>query len=161
MKPAHATTVGEPGMSEWPWPKLSALLLLLGLCLGLGGCTTWQQPETFDVSVLQSRAETDSINGVSLSAAVLSSSESQQMFGANVNATGVQPVWVKVENRTDQALWLLRSGADPDLFSPLEVAWTFHKAFAGETNARIDNHFEPGSEFEHFIFKSDHTRRPI
>jgi hypothetical protein len=76
-----------------------------------------------------------------LSAAVLSKDDSQRIFGANVNQTGVQPVWIEVENTTDQVLWLLRSGTDPDLFSPLEVAWSFHKSFAGETNAMLDEHF--------------------
>jgi hypothetical protein len=51
-------------------------------------------------------------------------------------------VWIEIENTTVQPLWLLRSGTDPDLFSPLEVAWTFHKTFAGETNAAIDEHFD-------------------
>ena len=38
-------------------------------------------------------------------------------------------------------LWLLRSGADPDYFSPLEVAWSAHVTLSRETNARIDEHF--------------------
>ena len=140
MNLERSATLRRPRLSAWPWPVMSVLLLLL--YLGPSGCATWQQPEAFDVSVLQARAETDSVDGVSLSAAVLSSGESLQMFGADVNKTGVQPVWVQVQNGTDQALWLLRSGTDPDLYSPLEVAWTFHKAFSGETNARIDDHFD-------------------
>jgi hypothetical protein len=39
-------------------------------------------------------------------------------------------------------LWLLRSGTDPDYFSPLEVAWSAHVRFAADTNARIDEHFD-------------------
>jgi hypothetical protein len=50
----------------------------------------------------------------------------------------VQPVWIEVENRSSQPLWLLRSGTDPDYFSPLEVAWSMHRALAGGANARID-----------------------
>jgi LssY C-terminus len=38
-------------------------------------------------------------------------------------------------------LWLLRSGADPDYFSPLEVAWSAHVTLSPGTNARIDEHF--------------------
>lgn len=121
-------------------PALCVLLLVL--CLALSGCATWQSPETFDITVLRARAETEAVGGVRLSAAVLSSAESQQIFGAAVNEAGVQPVWIELENSTDQALWLMRSGTDPDLFSPLEVAWTFHKAFAADTNASIDEHFD-------------------
>lgn len=123
------------------WPVRSIFVLSI-LSLVLSACASWQQPDEFDVSVLHARAETETVKGVRLSAAVLSSSDSQQMFGADVNSTGVQPVWIELENSTDQALWLLRSGTDPDLFSPLEVAWTFHKSFASETNTRLDAHFD-------------------
>lgn len=123
-------------------PRLVICVLLLMLDLVISGCATWQQPETFDVSVLRARAETETVSGIRLSAAVLSSAESQQMFGAKVNQNGIQPVWIEIENSTDQALWVMRSGTDPDLFSPLEVAWTFHKTFAADTNASIDEHFD-------------------
>ena len=63
------------------------------------------------------------------------------MLGSDVTAAGVQPVWIEVRNDTEHMLWLLRAGADPDYFSPLEVAWSAHVKFAGETNARIDEHF--------------------
>jgi hypothetical protein len=52
----------------------------------------------------------------------------------------VQPVWIEIENRTPRTLWLLRSGADPDYFSPLEVAWAMHRPLSGNANARIDEH---------------------
>jgi hypothetical protein len=82
------------------------------------------------------------VRGVKLSAAVLSSDESLRMFGVKVNDTGIQPVWIEVENTTSQVLWFLRSGSDPELFSPLEVAWPFHASFAGETNTLLDDHFD-------------------
>jgi hypothetical protein len=135
------------------------------LSLLTSGCATWQQPDTFDVSVLRARAESESLNNVTLSGAVLSSSDSQQMFGADVNNTGVQPVWIEIENNTNQALWLLRSGADPDLFSPLEVAWSFHKFYHRETNASIDAHFDtlsfqnpvlPGETKSGILFTNPH-----
>jgi hypothetical protein len=87
------------------------------------------------------------------------------MFGADVNSTGVQPVWIEIENNTNQALWLLRSGADPDLFSPLEVAWSFHKFYHRDTNASIDAHFDtlsfqnpvlPGETRSGILFTNPH-----
>ena len=119
-----------------------AIALVCALCVGLAGCASWQLPAEFDESVLRVRAESETVNGVTLSAAVLSSADSKRMFGIDVNASGVQPVWVEIENTTNQVLWLLRFGTDPDLFSPLEVAWSFHKSFASETNASIDLHFD-------------------
>ena len=122
------------------WPAL-AMLVLSMLHLTLIGCASWQLPAEFDVSVLRARAETQTVKDVKLSAAVLSSIDSQQMFGVDINKTGVQPVWIEVENNTNQTLWLLRPGTDPDLFSPLEVAWSFHASFDSETNAILDDHF--------------------
>ncbi|WP_455365911.1 hypothetical protein [Kaarinaea lacus] len=117
-------------------------VLLLGMVhLVLAGCSTWQVPAPFDEAKLRARAVTKEVKGVRMSAAVLSTEDSLQMFGVDVNSTGVQPVWIEVENNTRQMLWLLRSGTDPDLFSPLEVAWSFHAAFSGSKNAIIDNHF--------------------
>jgi hypothetical protein len=63
------------------------------------------------------------------------------MFGADVNKNNMQPLWIEVQNRTSQPLWLLHSGTDPDYFSPLEVAWSLHTLLGFTTNARIDNHF--------------------
>ena len=137
------------------------------LILLLSACTTWQAPGKFDDHTLRSRAVSESLSGVNLSAAVLSSEDSQRMFGVNINKTGVQPVWVEIENNTDQMLWLLRAGADPDLFSSLEVAWSFHKTFGGETNDRIDDHFHaqafqnpvaPGETKSGILFTNPHRQ---
>jgi hypothetical protein len=82
------------------------------------------------------------LHGVRVSAAVSSAEDSRQLFGADVNATGIQPVWIEVENGDDDMLWLLRAGTDPDYFSPLEVAWGFHSLLGGERNRSIDEHFD-------------------
>ena len=72
---------------------------------------------------------------------MLGPEDSIRMLGTDVTAAGVQPVWIEVRNDTEHMLWLLRAGADPDYFSPLEVAWSAHVKLARETNARIDEHF--------------------
>lgn len=137
------------------------------LYLALAGCATWQAPVAFDDSALRARAVSQTVKGVELSATVLSSDDSQRVFGANVNETGVQPVWLEVKNNTEQVIWLLRSGTDPDLFSPLEVAWSFHVSFASETNARLDDHFSsmsfqnpvaPGATQSGIIFANPHDK---
>lgn len=112
------------------------------LLLVLGGCATWQAPASVDDAALRGRAVTAVAHGVRLSAAVLSAEDSRQMFGADVNAKGVQPVWVEVENGTTGPLFLLRTGIDPDYFSPLEVAWSFHAPMSSTHNAALDEHFD-------------------
>ena len=112
---------------------------LLGLAAA--GCSTWQLPLQTDTDGLRARAVSQTTRGIRLSAAVLGSEDSRRLFGADINATGVQPVWIEVKNTTAEMLWLLRSGTDPDYFSPLEVAWSFHAAFSSQANARLDEHF--------------------
>jgi len=107
----------------------------------LSACATWQVPSDRSDTALRSRAITQTKGSVQVSAAVLGSDDSLRMFGTDVTAGGVQPVWVEVRNGSDHFLWLLRTGTDPDYFSPLEVAWSAHVTMGGDTNDRIDEHF--------------------
>ena len=110
--------------------------------LAIVGCATWQAPAEVDDAALRARAMTATERDVRVTAAVLSAEDSRRLFGADVDKTEVQSVWIEVQNRTSQPLWLLRSGTDPDYFSPLEVAWSMHRPLAGGTNARINDHFD-------------------
>lgn len=146
------------------------LLVILAVAMvlqALGGCATWQTPQSVDDAGLRGRAITETVGDVRLSAAVLSAADGRQLFGADVNATGIQPVWVEVENPGPDTLWLLRAGTDPDYFSPLEVAWSFHAPLAGKRNAAVDKHFEaldfrnpipPGATRSGVLFTNPHRR---
>lgn len=160
-----ATAVFEYRRQPCKKGSVYTVLAIGFLMLAMAGCASWQVPAEFDDSALRTRAESQQLRGVKLSAAVLSSEDSQRIFGVRVNEEEVQPVWIEVENNTDQALWLLRSGTDPDLFSPLEVAWSFHQTFAGESNDRLDEHFHslgfqnpisPGSKQSGILFTNPH-----
>lgn len=137
------------------------------LALLLVGCSTWQVPKAVDDSAWRARAASQDLHGVRVSAAVLSADDSRQLFGADVNSTQIQPVWVEVENGSEDMLWLLRAGTDPDYFSPLEVAWAFHSPLGGERNRVIDDHFDqqafqnpipPGATRAGVIFTNPHRR---
>jgi hypothetical protein len=148
------------------WRK-SFLLLLGTMHLILAGCATWQAPEFVDDTGLRERAMSETVDDVRLSAAVLKAVESQQLLGADVNAKGIQPVWIEVENSGPDMLWLLRAGTDPDYFSPLEAAWPFHALLGGKRNDAIDEHFDaldfpnpipPRSTRSGIIFTNPHQR---
>jgi hypothetical protein len=117
-------------------------LALLALVFAVAGCATWQAPADVSDAPLRDRAMNATNQGLRVSAAVLSRDESLSMLGIEIDHSQMQPVWVEVENSMSRPLWLLRSGTDPDYFSPLEVAWSVHKALAGTANASIDQHFE-------------------
>ncbi|MFM0003712.1 LssY C-terminal domain-containing protein [Paraburkholderia dipogonis] len=110
------------------------------LSLIFAGCATWTAPTSIDDAPLRERAVSATKQDARVSVAVLGPDDSQRMFGADINKTNIQPLWIEVENRTSQVLWLLHSGTDPDYFSPLEVAWSMHTLLGGATNASIDSH---------------------
>ncbi len=114
---------------------------LVCLVILLSGCATWTAPSDSGNTLLRARAVTEVGRGVEVSATVLGPEDCIRMLGTDVTENGVQPVWIEVKNDTEHLLWLLRAGADPDYFSPLEVAWSAHVKMARETNARIDEHF--------------------
>lgn len=137
------------------------------LVLALAGCTSWQIPTEVDDLALRARAVSATEQEVRLSAAVLGTDDSRRMFGVDVNGTGIQPVWVQVENKSPQMLWLLRAGTDPDYFSSLEVAWSLHAPLASANNAALDEHFDrlgfqnpipPGATRAGIIFANPHRR---
>ncbi len=112
------------------------------IVLAFAGCANWQAPAEVSDAALRARAITTTVRDVRVTAAVLSAQDSVSMLGADVNKINVQAVWIEVENRTSQRLLLLRSGTDPDYFSPLEMAWSMHTPLAVGTNARIDEHLD-------------------
>ena len=117
-------------------------LASLALVFALAGCATWQAPAKVSDSELRSRSVSATSQGVRVSAAVLSAADTRSMFGTELAGAQVQPVWVEIQNGTSQLKWLLRTGTDPDYFSPLEVAWSAHAMLGGSVNAAIDEHFD-------------------
>ena len=111
------------------------------LLLAAAGCATWSAPVNVTDAPLRERSVSATKQHVQVSAAVLGSEDSKRKFGADINRTNVQPLWIEVRNMTQQPLWLLQSGTDPDYFSPLEVAWSLHTLMGFTTNARIDQYF--------------------
>jgi hypothetical protein len=125
------------------------------------GCATYHQPRPiFDVP-FQERAQSKIDGEVKVTVAVPSAAESRQLFGVNLAGKGIQPVWIRVQNADAATYWLSSTGLDPDYFSPLETAYTFHGILAGATNAKIDEQFmvmsfrnpiAPGTTVSGFIF---------
>ncbi len=126
--------VGADAMNAFP-------SLTLALALALAGCATWQPPAEFSDAALRGRAVTRDNQGLRVSAAVLSREDSRSMLGIDLDHSQMQPVWVEVHNATPRLMWLLRTGTDPDYFSPLEVAWSVHTPLGGSANASIDRAF--------------------
>ena len=72
------------------------------------------------------RAQTKSNDRASVTVAVPSGKEAQRLFGVPVNRRGIQPVFVRVENRSTDGLRLQMVSLDPSYFTPLEAAGVCH-----------------------------------
>jgi hypothetical protein len=107
------------------------------------------------------RVETQSREGITVKAVVLSDHESEEVFGVNLARGGVQPVWLHIENQTDTPFSLLFAAMDSDYFPPNEAAYMNHTHFSFSVNKLINQYFQeqaingfipPGGTSEGFVY---------
>jgi hypothetical protein len=72
------------------------------------------------------RAETQEDPRARVTVAVLTGPESHRLFGVDLARRGIQPVFLRIENRSPDPLRLHMVGIDPRYFTPLEAAATVH-----------------------------------
>jgi LssY C-terminus len=87
------------------------------------------------------RAQQKSVPGIKVSASALGAEESRRSFGENLADYDIQPVWLSIENETDDQLVYLPIAMDPDYYSPYEVSYRFHGAFSAAANRARDKFF--------------------
>jgi hypothetical protein len=68
------------------------------------------------------RLQTQTQRSLTVVTAVPSAAETEVIFGADLYAKNIQPVWVQVENRSDETLFLTPLGLDPAYYSARESA---------------------------------------
>ena len=111
-------------------------LLLLGAC---GGRSLVVPP--FDSSGIESRTAVQSEGLITVRAAVLSPTEAEEMYGVDLYAGGVQPVWIEVQNAGDEMLRFAPVGTDREYFSPLEVAYVNRGGLSKEARDAMNRRF--------------------
>jgi hypothetical protein len=111
---------------------------LICLALFVNACATFKKPATINEAPILERALTKEENGIRVSTSVLGDDEARQIFGINLGRKKIQAVWIEVENNIDRPIILLPTAIDPEYFTPLEVAFAYHKAFAADANAALE-----------------------
>jgi hypothetical protein len=136
--------------------QIASLIILL-----VNGCTVYQKTRPIHEVPFRERTQSKIKGDVRVAVAVLSAEESRQLFGVNLAGKDIQPVWVRVQNADSVPYWLMSAGLDPEYFSPLEAAYTFHGTLGSSVNEKIDDHFRvmsfrnpiaPGASVAGFIF---------
>ena len=134
-------------------------LLCSALLSGCGG-KAYQHgdPAAMD---FRARAEAQSDGAIHVSAAVLGVDETHHLFGLDLYEQGIQPVWLKIENRGEKHARYALVSTDPFYFSPLEVAYKNRGGYSDEARAAMERHFDnvamprhidPGETREGFVF---------
>lgn len=138
--------------------------LLLPLLLTLAACASFE-PSAVDVTRGPAEIHTDSEQGVTVSTTILSDAQSEQLYGVDLAGAGLQSVWLRIENRSDQAHWLLVPSLDADYFPPGEAAALFRAGYDEAEERAISEHFRalaiplksaPGTVSEGYVLTPRH-----
>lgn len=79
-------------------------------------------------------------SGVTVTAVVLTDKESREFFSLNLSKENIQPVWLKIENNSNQLFSLLPLALDPGYFFPNEAAFILRTNWES-INRQISEHF--------------------
>jgi hypothetical protein len=86
------------------------------------GCGGSFDPRPVNQVAFLERAITQEKGSIRVRAAVPSKRETKKLFDDNLYRRRVQPVWLEIENKRDEAAMFLPVGLDPAYFTPAEVA---------------------------------------
>ena len=87
------------------------------------------------------RALTQAREDIRVSVSVPGQEETQAIFGLPLYERGIQPVWIEVENNSQERIRFAPTGLDHYYFSPLEVAYMHRKGFSKEARSDMDRFF--------------------
>jgi len=95
--------------------------------------TCYEPEPAFDGFMRRSATQQDARAAATV--AVLAAGESKRLFGVDVASRGIQPVFVRVQNRSADSLRLQMVTIDPRYFTPLEAAGVCHYSFVRRLTA--------------------------
>ena len=130
----------------------------------LGGSTSVAQDARDRPGYLE-RAQSGTLGQVRVSAAALSSEESNAVYGSPLADKLIQPVWIKVENSEAVPYWLMIAGLDPNFFPASEAAEAMAQRASGHKLEELDRRFRnlafrnpvpPGATVSGFVLTNLH-----
>jgi hypothetical protein len=98
-------------------------------------------PDPAADSVFIARAQHASAPGLKVSISALGPEESRRSFGAVLSSHGIQPIWLAIENDTDEEMSYRPIATDRNYFSPYEVSFRTHGFFSFAANSERDAFF--------------------
>jgi hypothetical protein len=98
-------------------------------------------PDSSGDANFMTRAQHKSAPGINVSVSALGEDESRQSFGENLAKQNIQPVWLSIENETEEPLVFLPIALDPDYYSAYEVSYKFHGVLSFAANRARNEYF--------------------
>jgi hypothetical protein len=128
----------------------------------LSACSfTPYRAEPLEAFEITARAVAQEQESFRVSAAVPSIAEAESLFGIPLSKRGIQPVWLEIENLTDQRARFVPYSLDPAYFPPHEVAYMYRKRFSRQGwldmeqrffDMSISRYISPGETVSGFVF---------
>jgi len=135
--------VSQRMASLTPSTGLLARILTVLLCtLLLAACATNYAPQPVDVESGPGELLSVSQNDVTVTTTILSDAQAERLYGVDLGGAGLQAVWLKVDNRSPRAQWLLVSALDPNYYPPGEATALFRSGFGEEEERLIAQRFD-------------------
>jgi hypothetical protein len=137
--------------------------IIVELILAIFGCTIYEPRPAVNLSSL-SQARTQRTGQIRITAAVLSAEESRRFFGVPIYDSGIQPVWLSIENQDQVPYAFLSIGIDQNMFSPLEAAYRNHYRLFFVANDKMNAYFlqnaigqivPPGRTVSGFVYTNE------
>jgi hypothetical protein len=118
------------------------LILILVLAIGLAGCGGKAYVyEPVDTSHFLPTLEQQSEGPIRVSTSIPGREETARVFGIDLYARGIQPVWLQIENTGDSLARYAPVSTDPEYFAPLEVAYANRRGYSKEARVAMDERF--------------------
>lgn len=146
------------GLCRWA----ALLVMFLGVALFAGGCATWSRPRPVDDASWLRNAFSNQNADVTVWIALPNDEQTKAHFGLPLQKENIQPLWLRVANRSTRPYWLLPGFTDPAYYSSAEVAHHFRSILTAQDSARrqairleevaFDYYVPPGSEQSGFIY---------
>ncbi|MCX6992258.1 MAG: LssY C-terminal domain-containing protein [Kiritimatiellaeota bacterium] len=138
------------------------LALLLSVALFTGGCATRGKLRPVDDAMWMQHALSRQCDDLAVWMALPGDEQTKAHFGMALQQESIQPLWVRVVNRSKRPYWLLPAFTDPAYYSSAEVAHHFRGMLTSVEAERrqevrveevaFDYYIPPGSDQSGFIY---------
>lgn len=116
-------------------------IALLAACAGTQSSQT-SKVQPIDEGDLRARAVVKEQGRIRVAAAVPDDAETRAMFGVDLAAKGIQPLWLEITNQSNRAFVFLPTGLDPEYFSAREAAFLFKGELGNRGYRALADHLE-------------------